>query len=496
MLRRLLLLLAILCPSVLAQQIPIGGLQLHLERQNGAWMYISPSGGFTYVPGVGWAPPLLGSLPPPVDDSTLSLSVLRAAGVLPPSLREAPIRYAHYTDWLRLVVDLPRAWSGPGFQGSVKAQAKIFVPFLLTYLPKLAGLSAAYGPSGTTLTYQPAPGRLLYLHTFALEDPARFVIDLYFPTPPVSEGLAPGFNYQEAIEWIPFPLKLRMVTAAPGRWRLVPVGTPGLRKTLSSMAPDALAVLNGGYFDPRTNTPIGLWVRGGVPINYPYGRTALLWNGENLFAAVPRFKAWVVTANGQSRAVGINRWPAKLTAYTLPGPAGQAGQDLLIIKGDHIAALVEAPHKLQPGYWALSFPHGLMPWASLAAGGKLSLFGSLDPPVNYALEAGPLLVQSGKLAYDPEKGGFKAGAPQLGGPTPQAAVAWTKDGRIWLVTSDPTTPEVLAKALLKLGAWGAIRMDSGGSAQLSIDGRLVYPTQARAVVSALALYPLPPLAKK
>ena len=57
------------------------------------------------------------------------------------------------------------------------------------------------------------------------------------------------------------------------------------------------------------------------------------------------------------------------------------------------------------------------------------------------------------------------------------------------MTSGKTTPSVLAEQLLALGAWGAIRMDAGGSAQLYLRGALVFPERARPVVSGLALWP-------
>ncbi len=70
-------------------------------------------------------------------------------------------------------------------------------------------------------------------------------------------------------------------------------------------------------------------------------------------------------------------------------------------------------------------------------------------------------------------------------------MAWTKEGRLWLLVSEPTTPGALARALLSLGAWNALRMDGGGSAQLWVKGALKSPYQGtpRPVVSALALFP-------
>ena len=122
-------------------------------------------------------------------------------------------------------------------------------------------------------------------------------------------------------------------------------------------------------------------------------------------------------------------------------------------------------------------------------GGRLALYGTLNPPFRYALEGGPLLLKEGRYAYDPAKENFKDPRP-LQAVALQAAVAWTKEGKLWLLVSEPTTPGALARALLSLGAWNALRMDGGGSAQLWVRGALRSPYQGspRPVVSALALY--------
>lgn len=116
---------------------------------------------------------------------------------------------------------------------------------------------------------------------------------------------------------------------------------------------------------------------------------------------------------------------------------------------------------------------------------------SLEPPVQYALEAGPLLIQSGQNIFDPKREPFTDPRP-LNATTLQSAVAWTLEGGLWLVVSEPTTPVVLARALQSLGVWGAIRMDGGGSSQLYVRGALRSPlieSRPRPVVNGLALYP-------
>ncbi len=482
----------VLLLGVALAQVPAAWLGLEVqEAPDGTLTFRNGARQFTYVPGVGWAPPFPAALPPPTGaDHRLDETVIRAAGLVAPQTPSARLRYTRREDRLRLVLDLPAHWEGPRTDGPSNGRYRFDLPYFIPNPPDLEGLRLEYRTDGVTLHFTAPQGRRYRWRAFPLTAPPRYVLDLYFvPPPPPPQPLAPGIRYREAYYWSPAPVKLRLVEAAPGSWRLVPVGRPGERRPLPELAPDALALLNGGYFDPPSGTPLGLWVADGVPIGYPIGRTALLWNDGELFAGIPRFQAFVVGPDGQAHPTGVNRWPARLTAYTLPGPAGRTGERVALVKNDRVVGLYDAPHPLPPGHWALAFPPDLEPWRRLRPGDPLKLYGRLEPPVRYALEAGPLLVQAGRLAYAPEAEGFRPGAPQVAKVTYQAAVAWKQDGTLWLVVSDPTTPRVLAQALLELGAWGAIRMDAGGSAQLYVRGRLVFPEKARPVVNGLALYP-------
>jgi uncharacterized protein YigE (DUF2233 family) len=401
-----------------------------------------------YVPGVGWAEPPL-ELPPP-ERERLPLEVLKALGYF--QVPEVGARYGGQGRLFRLVLDLPAPHRGSPEEGVGRGSLEVGLPYLVPGLlsaPWPQGLSAEVRllPRGTRLTLK-APGSLLRYRLFPLENPPRLVLDLYLLLPEVEEALAPGVRYREVYAFTPEPLRLYLVEAERGR--LLPVGTPLKRALPKDLAPDALAVLNGGYFDPKTGTPIGLWVQDGVTVSYPFGRVALMWDGFQFFLGLPRFEAVVVA--------------------------------------DRVQALLPAPLDLPAGAWALTFPRGLPPFP-LKVGDRLSLYGRLDPPFRYALEGGPLLVQEGRYAFDPARENFKDPRP-LQAVAPQAAVAWTREGRLWLLVSEPTTPGVLARGLLALGAWNALRMDGGGSAQLWVKGRLRSPYQGspRPVVSALALY--------
>jgi hypothetical protein len=130
-------------------------------------------------------------------------------------------------------------------------------------------------------------------------------------------------------------------------------------------------------------------------------------------------------------------------------------------------------------------------------------------PTGDLVQAGPLLVVDGTIAFDPDddREGFSAGAGQFDsditdGRYPRAAlgvsseslVALACDGRRSNVDGGLSMLE-LAEVMLELGAEDAINLDGGGSATLVHRGHLLnrpYSTQdqpapeSRTVVSALA----------
>ena len=486
---RLLALLLFLSCSLAQTLLPASTFGLFFREEASAWIYEGEGVRFVYAPGVGWAEPLDPRLPPP-DGEKLPLEALKALGFF--LVPEAGVRHGIQGRGFRLVLDLPAGEAaahlpleGQG-QGSLLLSFPYLAPGMLQ-VPWPKGLEARVRllPKGTEL-FLSLPGRLLRYRLFPLKEPDRLVLDLFVLEAEVEEPVAAGVRYREIWAFTPEPLRLYLVEAEKGR--LVPVGKPGVRALPKDLAPNALAVLNGGYFDPKTATPIGLWVQDGVTVSYPSGRMALLWDGFSFFLGVPRFEAMVQGPSGERVRVGINTSRARYTAHTVPGPVGMEGEEVALVMGNRVQAIFPAPQELPPGAWALAFPKEAPPFP-LRPGDSLSLYSRLDPPFRYALEGGPLLVREGQYAFDPSQENFRDKRP-LEAIAPQAAVAWTREGKLWLVVSEPTTPGVLARALLSLGAWNALRMDGGGSAQLWVKGRLRSPYNGspRPVVSALALY--------
>jgi exopolysaccharide biosynthesis protein len=138
--------------------------------------------------------------------------------------------------------------------------------------------------------------------------------------------------------------------------------------------------------------------------------------------------------------------------------------------------------------------------------------GAPQDPVGHLLQAGPLLVADGVVAFDPhaDHEGFSAGAEQFDsditaerhpraalGVSDAALVTVACDGRRSGVDAGLSMLE-LAGVMVKLGAQHAINLDGGGSTTLVHRGHLLnrpYSTQdqpapqSRRVVTALAFEP-------
>jgi hypothetical protein len=105
-------------------------------------------------------------------------------------------------------------------------------------------------------------------------------------------------------------------------------------------------------------------------------------------------------------------------------------------------------------------------------------------PAGDLLQAGPLLVDRGRVACSEDVEGFSAGARQFDsditdGRYPRAALAVARRGRLLAVACDGRADDEagltmveFAESLIALGAIQALNLDGGGSTSLVADGRL------------------------
>lgn len=151
------------------------------------------------------------------------------------------------------------------------------------------------------------------------------------------------------------------------------------------------------------------------------------------------------------------------------------------------------PRTVPPDGFALVYDPARRDLALINEGDSAALELDFQPEVfetvRYAVEAGPLLVSGGRSAFDPALEAFRRGERILDDYTQQAAVGVKADGTVLLVAADNMIAEELVPLMLSLGGYDAMRLDSGGSTTLFIDGEVVNRTSERRVVSAIVFVP-------
>lgn len=457
-------------------------------QDNEAEVFSNENLQLSFIPGYGWNFTEGSKFPAP-QNGKLPLEVVNFFKLT--RVPAVSVRSFVQRDRLRLVFDLPQGidWQPQpepleAFEGPQNLSLPLFV------VPADDDFSTGLlrGTSQTLLRINVPPNRFYRKRSMVLQNPLRLVVDYYSLELESNLEVAPGFTYKEYWGFASDPIRFFVLEAAVGSWRMEPVGTPGRKQALPVMAPGALGVLNGGYFDQSNGLPIGLWIRRGNPVNSIFGRGTLFWDDENLDLTIPKYQAFVENQEGKKLRVGVNLHPSRYTVYNFAGKVGLLGENALVVQDGFITATLPAPVNLQDGQWALTYPASE---AALApTGAPLKVVLNTDPVMSNALEAGPILIKNGENVFGKTGEVFNDKAPLIK-VTQQSVVAWTKEGELWFVTSDAATPDLLAKILLERGAWGAIRMDAGGSAQLWVEGKLVNRSDVgfRQVVSGLAIYP-------
>jgi exopolysaccharide biosynthesis protein len=147
-----------------------------------------------------------------------------------------------------------------------------------------------------------------------------------------------------------------------------------------------------------------------------------------------------------------------------------------------------------PGGFALVYEPDIRELALVDEGNQAAIEVEFAEPAfgnsRYAVEGGPLLVQNGQPAYQPDLENFRQGDRILDGYTQQAAIGVKPDGTVLLVTADNMVASDLIPLFLSLGADRAMRLDSGASTSLYLEGKIVNrQTTERRVVTAIIFVP-------
>lgn len=481
-------------------------------------------GGDTFIAGLGW---LSGTKAPPpvrVGDHVyldpLNLERLNLTGAAAPA-EELPteetetwtapltanVRFGG-TSEIRVVLDLPEL-SDSEELNNLERQGRLAEGAPLTLeLPRVAlppeqpdpyhgiDVSLLETPTGTRVELR---GPELSYRTFTLDKPTRLVIDVV----PIrkkriearTETLMDGVVYRRFGASTPSGESLvHLLEIAPQAGEFRVVGTSEVARTLSELADGAFAAINAGYFDTRTFQAIGL-------LRVDYGLQSLPsrnrasigfgYQGPVMTRVSARVDVRVSGALYRREApTGEDGVQVYSTAGTL---VGSVRRGALIAQHGRIIANRVGPVLVPSGGFVVVYPPEDRELALIDPGAPVSITVDFDPDafqsVRYAVEAGPLLVQDGVPAFEPDREEFSRGQRILDSYTQQSAIGIRRDGTVLFLVADDMRAEDLVPLFLSLDAHHAMRLDSGSSATLMAEGKILNRIGERRIVSAIVFLP-------
>lgn len=460
----------------------------------------------TYVAGLGWLSGVQADAPVVQDgDVLVNGSVLAALGVDLPRLEG--VRTSGGAE-VRVVLDLPgltptQLESLRG-SGSIPAGQALYFRLPQVLLPELA-LDEVSGVS-LSLTQQDGAtllevfGPELDYDVFPLSTPTRLVLDLMpkrdlTPVVQTEREIAPGVTYRRfTVHTTSGGSVVHLVSIEPEAGELRVVGESRVPRTTSELAAGALVALNAGYFDTTTFSAIGyLLVDHGLQSLPSRNRASIGFRpGQEPLIDRLAFTVRLHTRHGAIE-VGNAQMDGVDVVRTAGAFAGGPTRGVLLVRDGVVIENKIGPRRVPEGGYALVYPPANRSIALLDEGDTVILDTLIEPSAfgqaRYAVEAGPLLVKDGQPAYQPELERFELGQRILDGLTQQSAVGVTTAGATLLLVAETMRASELVPLFLSLGADRAMRLDSGSSTTLVIEGRSVNRSSERRVVSAIVLVP-------
>lgn len=343
--------------------------------------------------------------------------------------------------------------------------------------------------------------------------PCLLALVLAGPAAPAPQELIPGLTYDRQLEFTtrgPVVANVLTVPRPGGLWQLKPVlsneaiqGTERLtaiERRYSAAA--TVAGVDGDFFTSSTGAPSGILMRNGALDQPPLpGRSSIGIDSTGALSVgrLAMLATWQGT--GPRRALNDVNGPAGPNGVSLftPawGPATPASPGAVEVTLSPFAAAtpnveLSAPVAAVSGNGGTPIPAGgavLVARGAAAArlrveappGGTVRIRLILQPAwtgVVDALGGGPVLVRGGKAVF---RANEDFSPDQLLPRTARTAVGQLADGRFLLVTVDGPLPGYsagvtnfeLALLMVKLGAVTAAALNTGPSAEMAFDGRLL-----------------------
>lgn len=407
------------------------------------------------------------------------------------------VQIEEYTERTRIVLDL----SAPGqFEVKDNKITLLNVKGTATALPLsgskgIRGIRVEPGSQGMLASLTLNKGA--EFKVFPLQNPPRVVIDVFqfvrpqLPPFPNLATLPAGVKYQKLgdLELLVFNKSL-----------FQPKLTSGFLQGVETFVKQGQAVagINGGYFDMRTGFPVDMVVRdgrllfGGLEKRSAVGFTStgdLMWG-------VPRARYTLSTPLGQGRVNAVRSSPRDgwLTLFVGDNKTLVGGKGFVTLTVQDGVATKVSLDRFKPaeGEMTVTFQPEKFPFLPTTLGAQVAVgVAWADDTWQSArdvLAAGPMLVRDSQYAVNPMQEAFDTSA-SIWRPTRQVAFGTTQDGDYVFAYLKWGNPEDFARALIKAGLQHALRLDSGTSATVFVSGGFLNRTWSRPVPNAILMVP-------
>ncbi len=268
----------------------------------------------------------------------------------------------------------------------------------------------------------------------------------------------------------------------------------GTREKLSTMVRRNLAIggVNGSYFDPTTNLPVGLLIKSGEIESEPfyYPRPLFVRTKDNGYYILEIDTEIHIRLGGSLFLVkGINKFSKNGDVIVYTDKFGKtvpqmANREYVVISDSQVISKSYTPRVPKGGMVVMFSPADI---AKFIKNGDVVDVELKIPGFPYeiedAIEGGPPIIMGGKLVEGLE--GIKStyGQKIITGKTPRTVLALSPDRIVLMVIdgyqseSSGLTYEELANFLLKKGFTDAMCFDGGSSSTMVIGNRVVnYPS--------------------
>ena len=329
---------------------------------------------------------------------------------------------------------------------------------------------------------------------FVLANPSRLVIDFNERFEEQKEALGHGVIFRR----FKFDTGQKLSTVnlleiAPDNGHFEVLGENGRAQKLKTLSNGAFAAINAGYFDTQNFISIGYLKINGKTISMPSRNRAVVGFGESVL--IDRLSTeTAIYINDNYYFATLTGNESDIMLYTIPDSLiNDTGKAVIVVKDGIVESHSFAPVVVPDNAFVIAYNPIIPSLLEVRPGDKVSYEIKYKPAkfldLDYAIEAGPLLLKDHQNVYEPRLEHFQVGQKILDGYTQQSAIGVKEDGTVIMLVADNMIASDLIPLFQSLKVKDAMRLDSGSSATLYADGKVLNRFFNRRLVTAIVFIP-------